>query len=148
VLAQTSPDGPNPLFNLCIAEETEYLDVQINAAIKPRDGELDQGGGLVWRYQDSNNYYVARFNPLEENYRVYKVVEGKRSQLGTAASDAATGKWHTMQIIHKGNHIQCYLNDKPYLDVTDDTFKEAGKIGLWTKADAQTSFDGLEVRGK
>lgn len=145
VLAQTSPEGPNPLFNLCVADGSSYTDVDIAVAMKPREGKHDQGGGLVWRYKDANNYYIARMNPLEDNFRVYKVVAGKRTQLGTAEVDAPAGKWHTLRIVHKGNHIQCYLNGKLHLDAKDDTFKDAGKIGLWTKADAVTSFDDLSV---
>lgn len=145
VLAQTSADGPKAMFNLCVANETKFTDVDLRVAIKPREGEIDQGGGLVWRYKDANNYYIARMNPLEDNFRVYKVVAGKRIQLGSAEVEAPAGKWHTLRIVHKGDHIQCSLNGKLHLDVKDDTFKDAGKIGLWTKADAVTSFDDLSV---
>lgn len=145
VLAQTSSEGPNPLFNLCVADETRYLNVDLNVSFKAVKGETDQGGGPLWRCKDANNYYIARMNPLEDNFRVYKVVDGKRAQLGSAEVEAPTGKWHTIRIVHKGNHIQCYLNGKLHLDVKDDTFKDAGKIGLWTKADAVTSFDELSV---
>jgi hypothetical protein len=145
VLAQTSSDGPNPLFNLCVADETSYSDLDLTVSFKAVKGEKDQGGGPVWRYKDANNYYIARMNPLEDNYRLYKVVAGKRSQLGSAEVMAAAGKWHTIRIVQKGNQIQCYLNGKLHLDVKDDTFKDAGKIGLWTKADAVTSFDDLSV---
>ena len=99
----------------------------------------------MWRYKDANSYYIARMNPLENNYRVYKVVAGKRTQLGSAEIEAPAGKWHTIRIVQDGNHIQCFLNGKLHLDVKDDTFNDAGKIGLWTKADAVTSFDDLSV---
>jgi hypothetical protein len=145
VLAQTSSEGPNPLFNLCVATETKYTDLDLSVAFKAVKGKVDQGGGPVWRYHDENNYYIARMNPLENNFRVYKVVAGKRTQLATANADAPAGKWHTIRIVQKANHIQCYLNGKLCLDVKDDTFKDAGKIGLWTKADAVTSFDKLTV---
>lgn len=146
VLAQTSSEGPNPLFNLCVADDTHYTDVDLSVAIRPREGNKDQGGGLLWRYQDAANYYVARMNPLEDNFRLYKVVAGKRTQLATADIDAPAGTWHKLRVVHRGHHIQCYLNGKLYLNVKDDTFKTAGKIGLWTKADAVTSFDNLSVR--
>jgi hypothetical protein len=145
VLAQTSSDGPNPLFNLCVADETSYKDVDLSVSFKAVKGEKDQGGGPMWRYKDANNYYIARMNPLEDNFRVYKVVAGKRTQLGSAEVEAPAGKWHTIRIVHKENQIQCYLNGKLHLDVKDDTFRDAGKVGLWTKADAVTSFDDLSV---
>jgi len=145
VLAQTSSEGPNPLFNLCVLEEPQLVDLDLAVSFKAVSGKIDQGGGPVWRYQDTKNYYIARMNPLEDNYRVYKVVDGKRTQLGTAAVEAPTGKWHKLRVVQRGERIQCYLNDKLHLDVKDDTFKGKGKIGLWTKADAVTSFDGLRV---
>ncbi len=145
VLAQTSSQGPNRLFNLCVAEDTKHTDVDLRLAFKAVQGRVDQGGGPVWRYQDSDNYYIARMNPLEDNFRVYKVVLGRRIQLGSAEVVAPAGRWHTIRIVHQGNRIRGDLNGKLHLEVTDDTFRRAGKIGLWTKADAVTSFDGLTV---
>lgn len=145
-LAQTSSEGPNRLFNLCVAEKTRFVNLDLTVAFKAVAGKMDQGGGPLWRYQDSGNYYIARMNPLEDNYRLYKVVAGKRIQLASAEVKAVAGKWHTLRIVHERDHIQCFLNGKLYLDVKDDTLKEAGKVGLWTKADAQTSFADLRVR--
>ncbi|MEW6307083.1 MAG: family 16 glycoside hydrolase [Verrucomicrobiota bacterium] len=145
-VAQMSGEGPNPLFNLCVAEGTSFADVDMTVAFKPIKGEIDQGGGLLWRYQDANNYYVARFNPLEDNYRVYKVTGGKRKQLATADATGLAGQWHTMRVVHKGDQIQCYLNGKLLLQAKDTEIPKAGKIGFWTKADAVTAFDGLVVR--
>jgi hypothetical protein len=146
VLAQTSGQGPNRLFNLCVAQQTSFADIDLSLAFKAVAGKLDQGGGAVWRYKDANNYYVARMNPLEDNYRLYKVVAGKRTQLASAGMKIPAGQWHALRIVHQGSHIQCYLNGQLYLDVQDDTFQDAGKVGLWTKADAQTHFAGFKVR--
>jgi hypothetical protein len=145
VLAQTAT-GPSALFNLCVGEDVSLADVELRVAFKAVKGERDQGGGFVWRYQDGNNYYVARMNPLEDNYRFYKVVAGKRTQLATKEGlKVPTGEWHTLKIRHVGDKIECYLDDKKELEAKDDTFQKAGKVGLWTKADAQTRFDGFRV---
>jgi hypothetical protein len=147
VLAQTSDQGPNRFFNLCVADSASFTDIDLTVAFKAMAGKLDQGGGPVWRYKDADNYYIARMNPLEDNYRVYKVVAGKRTQLGSADVKVPAGEWHTLRVVHKTDHIQCYLDGKLYLDVKDDMFKDAGKIGLWTKADAQTYFANLNAKG-
>jgi hypothetical protein len=147
-LAQTSADGPNPSFNLCVADDTNYTDVDLEVSLKAIAGKLDQGGGLVWRYRDANNYYVARVNPLEDNFRAYHVVDGKRTQLATADCTAAADQWHTVRVVQNGKHMQCYLNGKQLVDLEDETFKDAGKIGLWSKADAQTRFVGFKVKGE
>jgi hypothetical protein len=147
VLAQTAA-GPGSLFNLCVADKTSFTDLDLSVSFKSVAGKKDQGGGPMWRYKDSGNYYVVRMNPLEDNFRLYKVVDGKRIQLATTPDDviAAEGKWHSIRVVHKGDRIQCYFNGKMLLEAKDDALKEAGKIGLWTKADAQTHFDDLVIR--
>jgi hypothetical protein len=148
VLAQTA-EGPNALFNLCVADDTSYKDVEVEVAMKAIAGKVDQGGGLVWRYQDADNYYIARYNPLETNYRLYKVIAGKRIQLATKEGlDQPVGKWITVKIEQKGDVIECYLDGKKLLEAKDGTIEKAGKVGLWTKADAQSRFDNLEVEAK
>jgi len=145
VLAQTAASPPR-LFNLCVLDQSKYRDVEVRVVFKAMKGRIDQGGGIVWRYQDANNYYVARMNPLEDNYRCYKVVNGKRAQLATKEHlKVPTGEWHTLEIECVGNKIQCELDGKDVLEVKDDTFTKPGKVGLWTKADARTYFDGFVV---
>jgi hypothetical protein len=144
VLAQLAKNE-RPVFNVSLANET-YATVDITVKFKAIAGVIDQGGGLVWRARDSKNYYIARYNPLENNYRVYKVEAGRRTQLGTSDIKGSEG-WHRLRITMNGDHIECSYDGKKYLDVNDSTFKEAGKIGLWTKADAQTHFDDLTVSG-
>src|SRR5262249_14797207 len=145
-LAQTSADC-DALFNLCVAEGGSFKDVEISVAFKAVKGEKDQGGGVVWRYLDANNYYVARMNPLEDNFRVYKVVAGKRApEFQSVEVKVKPGEWHTLKVVMKGDHIECFLDGKKHLDVKDATFKDAGKVGLWTKADAQTHFDDFQAR--
>ncbi len=148
VLAQTAA-SPSSIFNICVADKpTHYKNVALTVSFKAVDGKTDQGGGLVWRYQDANNYYVARFNPLEDNFRLYKVVAGKRIQLATHEDlKAPAGEWHKMSVSMTGDQIECHLNGKKQLEAKDDTFTKAGQVGLWTKADAQTYFDDLVVSG-
>lgn len=111
-------------------------------------GAVDQGGGPVWRVQDANNYYLCRLNPLESNFRVYAAKDGGRRQLGTALVPAAAGSWCRLEATSLGDHIVCAVDGKPLLDVRNATIPQAGGHGLWTKADACTSFDDLVVEPK
>jgi hypothetical protein len=148
VLAQTA-ESPGAVFNICVADDTDYQDLEISVAFKAIRGKNDQGGGLVWRYQDANNYYIARMNPLEDNFRVYKVISGKRIQLKTKEGlKIPVGEWHRIKVKQQGDHIECFLDGEKMLDGKDETFRKAGQIGLWTKSDAQTHFDDLKVSGK
>jgi hypothetical protein len=141
-LAQTAA-GPEGLFNLCVHKTGRFgPNVTVSVMLKAVAGKLDQGGGVVWLYQDANNYYITRFNPLEENFRVYKVVDGKRTRLSTIEQiKTEPDKWHTLTVTHTGTSITCLLDGKHRLGVTDATFQKSGRVGLWTKADAQTHFD-------
>ena len=146
VLAQLAKNE-RPVFNVALVHGTNFIDVDIEVKMKAVAGQIDQGGGVVWRANDAQNYYIARYNPLEENYRVYKVEGGKRVQLATADILRSRG-WHTLRVTMTDDHIQCYYDGKKFLDTKDLTFKSAGSIGLWTKADAVTHFDDLVVKGK
>lgn len=128
-------------FNLYWTDRMRFQDGILTVAVRGDDGEIDQGGGPIWRVQDDDNYYVCRFNPLEANYRVYVVKDGVRRQLATALVDVAAGKWHRIEVEHSGDQITCWLDGTKHLEVRDDTIKAAGGVGLWTKADARTSFD-------
>jgi hypothetical protein len=146
-LAQTA-ESPGSVFNICVAEDSNYKDVELSVSFKAIAGKMDQGGGFVWRYQDHNNYYICRMNPLEDNYRVYKVVAGRRTQLGAKEGiKVPTGEWHKLKVLVKGNKMEGYLDGEKMWEITDDTYQEAGKVGLWSKADAQSHFDEFKAEG-
>ncbi len=135
-------------FNLYWSEALRFQNGRIAVAVRADSGEIDQGGGPAWRIKDENNYYICRVNPLEANYRVYVVKDGVRKQLATARVDIATGLWHKLEIEHVGDKITCWLDGKKQLEATDGALLGDGGVGLWTKADALTSFDDLSLAPK
>jgi hypothetical protein len=143
VLAQQACSAP-AVFNVALATDTHARDLELSVRLRAVEGQEDQGGGLVWHARDAQNYYVARFNPLEDNFRVYKVVAGRRTQLGTIDVKRPEG-WHSLTVRMVGDQVVCVLDRTARLEVRDATFPDAGKVGLWTKADARTRFDDLEL---
>ncbi len=133
-------------FNLCWTRGVSFLDGEITVKLKANSGRIDQGGGVMWRVQDRNNYYVARFNPLEDNFRAYYVKNGVRHQVASAQVHLPPGQWVTMRVIQKGEAFRCYLNGRLLLQGSLNVFAGPGGVGLWTKADAATSFDDFTVR--
>jgi hypothetical protein len=131
-------------FNVALVQGTSFKDLDLSVKLKAVAGEIDRGGGLVWRAKDAKNYYIARYNPLEDNFRVYKVEDGKRTMF-KGAKTPGDEKWHTLRVTMVGTKIACYLDGQKHLEAEDATFSEAGKIGLWSKADAQSYFDDLTV---
>jgi len=148
VLAQTSSDKTNNRFPLAIADEGSFRDMDLSVKFKAVSGTIDRAAGLVFRLKDANNYYIVRANALEDNYRLYHVVSGKRSQFAGANFKVTSGEWHELRVEFVGNKVICYYDGVRKLEAADDTFKEAGKIGLWTKADSVTYFDELKVVAK
>jgi hypothetical protein len=146
VLAQSTKSA-NSVFNIALVDNTKAKDVDISVNLKASAGDYDQGGGLVWRAKDAKNYYIARFNHKEDNFRVYKVVKGVRSQPLQNADVTHHDGWAVLRVTMKGDHIECYIDGKKHLDVHDSTFIEAGKIGVWSKADARSQFDDLTLSG-
>jgi hypothetical protein len=148
VIAQTSHDKTDYRFPLLISDDGSFKDLELSVKFKAISGEVDQGAGLVFRFKDANNYYIVRANALENNYRLYHVVNGNRKQFGGANFKVASGEWHEMKVECVGNKITCYFDNEKKIEATDATFKDAGKIGLWTKADSVIYFDDLSVTAK
>jgi hypothetical protein len=146
VFALTRSDNYDGTFNLAIAGEPSLLDLELTVMVKAISGKEDQGGGPIWRCQDENNYYICRLNPLEANFRVYVVAGGKRRQLDSAKVELVAGRWYAVHVRMSGDRIVCELDGQTRLEANDGTLPHAGKVGLWTKADAVTSFDNLVVQ--
>jgi hypothetical protein len=156
VADDTSPSRPKVLkqsgeATFCWAAKTDerIKDGFVETKFKPLNGKEDQAGGIVWRFQDKDNYYVLRGNALEDNVVLYKTVNGKRSSLQVKGrmfgygidTKIAKGKWHTLRVEFKGNLFTVFFNGNRLFEVEDETFKDAGAVGVWTKADSVTLFD-------
>jgi hypothetical protein len=136
------------VFNILLSDKTYAADVDMTVRVLSISGEDDQGGGLVWRAKDGDNYYITRWNPLEKNLRLYKVEGGARTQLKTADLEGDPKKWHEIRVVHAGTKITVDFDGKRVLEAEDSAFKDGGKVGLWTKADASTWFDDLAISWK
>lgn len=153
VLAQTDADRTSYRFPIAVLNDVSAQDVDISVRFRPLSGRVDQAAGLVWRYQDANNYYIVRANALEGNVVLYKVQNGKRTDLPVKGSGRTYGKkadvpkntWSQMGVTVRGPLFTVSLNGQGLYEVEDTTFSGAGKVGIWTKADSVTYFDDLTV---
>jgi hypothetical protein len=147
---------PRPSFSLCIKTNSSLKDGFVEVKFKPVSGTNDQAAGLVWRYRDAENYYVARANALEDNVVLYKVEKGKRTALDIVGRAGGYGvkervsaqQWSTLRVNFAGLRFTVLLNGKELYAVEDTTFPEAGAVGLWTKADSVTLFDDFSYGDK
>ena len=142
----TACDNPKgAVFEVALVEGTSYDDLEAEVWMLAVAGEFDQGGGIIWRARDKDNYYVTRWNPIEGNLRFYVVVDSERKKLAEVDLTLEAGKWHRMRLVVEGSHFEVTMDDHPPLELDDRTLEGAGKIGLWTKTDAKTLFDDLSV---
>jgi hypothetical protein len=150
----TAPSQPNVLkqsgeatYPVSLKDDTAIKDGFVEVKFKPLSGKEDQAGGLIWRARDTNNYYVARANALESNVTIYHTVNGRRTERKRASAKVPSNQWHTLRVEFQGNRFTVVLDGQKAFDWVDDTFKDAGKVGVWTKADSVTLFDDFTYAG-
>jgi hypothetical protein len=145
VLAQLMAKGAEHAYKVVLSKEVIASDLNLAVSFLPIQGQADMGGGLIWRAADDRNYYLARANPLEQNIRVYRVEKGIRRLLQNFDQTITLKQWHTLRVAHQGCRVHIFYDGKQVLDLCEETFR-AGMIGLWTKSDAVTYFDDLQLQ--
>ena len=146
-----APSQPNALCQTATAEfpalslgEAIYADVVLSTRFKPISGRTDQAAGLIFRVQDKDNYYIVRANALEGNVNLYKYAGGRRSGLKDGSAKVVAGQWQDLRVEVTGKQFRGFLDGQQVVEASDDTY-QAGKVGLWTKADSVTCFDDVEA---
>ena len=144
----SAPSAPNVLrqsgsgtFPLCVKRDASLADGFVEVKFKPEKGNEDQAGGVVWRWKDGDNYYVARANALENNVSLYYTEAGRRKTLKYVDAPVPPKVWHTLRVEFLGRRISVALNGKTYIEYEDSHISGPGAVGVWTKADSVTAFD-------
>jgi hypothetical protein len=128
-------------FPWAVKKDVALADGYVEVKFKARSGKQDQAGGVVWRWKDGNNYYVARANALENNVSLYYTAAGRRNTIKYVDAPVPRNVWHTLRVEFSGRNIRVVFNGKTYMEVSDSRISGAGAVGVWTKADSVTSFD-------
>lgn len=144
----SAPSAPNVLkqsgvgkYPYCVKKDAALKDGFVETKFKPLTGKKDQAGGLIWRFKDGDNYYIARANALEDNVTIYHTVAGKRVSFKNVETKVSSNAWHTLRVDFKGSHFTVSFDGKAVIEADDTTFADAGAVGVWTKADSVTLFD-------
>lgn len=146
VLAQLSDEHRGGCYPMAILDGVTLRDGDVSVRVKPVGGHEDRVGGVVFRYRDANNYYLARANALGNSIAIFKVENGQRYQISRDVQhDVPSGAWSILKISARGNRFQVYVNHRRILQTVDNTFSGPGQVGLWTAGDAVTYFDDFRV---
>ena len=155
VADDSAPSKPNVLkqsgeatYPVCFKNDTSLKDGYVEVKFKPVSGKEDQAGGVTWRCKDADNYYIARANALEDNVTIYHTIKGKRVSFKNIDTKVASAVWHTLRVEFDGNKFAVIFDGKKVMEATDDSFSDAGKVGVWTKADSVTLFDDFTYGSK
>jgi len=151
----SAPSKPNVLkqsgkgtFPWCVKQSAQITDGFVEVKFKPLAGREDQAGGLIWRFKDANNYYIARANALENNVSLYHTQSGRRITIKYVNAPVAGNQWHTLRVEFAGKAIKVMLDGKQYITAENDQMAGAGAVGVWTKADSVTAFDDFSYGGQ
>jgi len=151
----SAPSKPNVLkqsgsgtFPWCVRKDAALADGFAEVKFKPVAGREDQAGGLVWRWKDRDNYYVARANALEDNVSLYYTEGGSRKTIKYVDAPVARDTWHTLRVEFSGKRIKVILDGVARIELEDAHIAGAGAVGVWTKADSVTLFDDFSYGGK
>jgi hypothetical protein len=144
VLAQVAKND-DLAFNVLMLQKFQGRNVDVQVKFRTVAGQLDQGCGIIWRAKDAKNYYLCRYNPIEANMRVYKVKDGARVIIHSIEDVVESKGWQTLRVLCRGKRVEGHLNGEARFSIVDENFMDAGMVGLWTKADAQTNFDDFQV---
>jgi hypothetical protein len=145
VIEQSSTDRTDYRFPLAIFEPIVSRNIEASVRFKPVAGHVDQAGGIAVRVLDGDNYYVVRANALEDNVRFYRVVKGRREQIGGMDTKVASNEWHALGLKAEGERFTIEFDGKTLFTTSDKTFAGAGKVALWTKSDSVTRFDQIAI---
>jgi hypothetical protein len=135
-------------YPVCIKDDTNLKDGFVEVKFKPVLGKEDQAGGVIWRCKDKDNYYIARANALEDNVTIYHTIKGKRTEKKRTEMKVSSNQWHSLRVDFHGSHFMVTFDGKKAIEWDDETFKDAGKVGVWTKADSVTLFDDFSYGEK
>jgi hypothetical protein len=127
-------------FPWAVRKDVSMADGSVEVMFRPLAGKEDEAGGIVWRWKDGENYYVARANALENNVSLYYTSNGRRNTIKYVDAPVAKNAWHTLRVEFKGKHIRVTLDSKIYIEVDDSHIDGPGAVGVWTKADSVTAF--------
>ena len=146
VLAQRDASDDPDRFALCVYDSDKIADVDVEVQLSLIEGKNDQAAGVVARYIDRNNYYVARADAKAGNVRLFAVVQGKPTQIGSQPVAVDAKKWHKLRLVVSGRHFEVHFNDVMLFELDDDAHRDPGQVALWTKADSVTLFDDLVIK--
>lgn len=145
VLAQLSRDITDEHYPILVYTNEIFGDFTFKTRLKCVGGAVEQMAGVVFRYQNEQNFYYVRASAKGNTLRFFKVVGGQRSAPIGPDMEIPAGQWHDLSVQCKGNQINVLFNGKQAIPTMTDNSFAAGMLGFWTKSDSVSHFTDAHV---
>lgn len=157
VFAQVSPSGRENEFALAVFDKVICRDGDLSVKFKITGGRDAKTAGIVWRYQDPNNYYVLEFSADQHRMSFIRVQNGEsktipitsgKALVQSLAHDMTAGQWYVARVSFRGEKIRVSFGNRLLFEASDASLSREGKTGLWTRAGTQAQFDDFRIDKK
>jgi hypothetical protein len=144
VLVHEGKPSPPDSFTVAILSGAQYEDVQISVRLKSMGG--GRMAGLVWKYQDAMNHYVAQLDLARQDLAIYRVVNGNRIRIEREDDlELDADAWHSLKIFQERGQIRVYLGGIRVFTERDRLPRVPAAVGLWTGGDSTIMFDDFRI---
>lgn len=169
VFDKTAPSRGNVFSEMSGVSNDSESPLAIYDKVICRDGDLSvkfkivpnarraKAVGIVWRYQDPQNYYLLELSVDQRNIALYRIENGQRRPVpvlhGRAGDvgvshDLRTGKWYETKVMFRGDRFKVLFDNRELFNAVDDSLQTPGKTGLWTRGGTVASFDDYRIDRK
>jgi len=165
---KTAPSHPNVLQGASGGARESEPPLALFDKVVCRDGDLSvkfridgrqhgNAAGIVWRYQDPNNYYLLSLSADDKNIVLTRVRNGVSEVISTSggkpaaigvAEDIRAGQWHVVKVSFRGPKVQVFFGNRSIFTAQDSGLLTPGRTGLWAKGVSGAVFDDFRIDKK
>jgi hypothetical protein len=145
VLTCTNRGPASTRFPMLLFEGEDYRDFKFTARFKIAGGTLAETAGVVFHFQNTSNFYVARASALTGKFQCFKVADGDWKPPIGPEVQVARDTWHDLSVQCEGTRIICLLDGANAVKLIDSSAIPSGKIGFWTESDSAVYFESASV---
>lgn len=145
VIGQLSRIPTESRFPMLLYAKEGFEDFQFSVRLKILEGEQAQSAGVLFRWQDPQNYYSARIDALGGWFLFRKTVNGQEQEPIGNRCKIEPRQWHTLRVQCEGQKISLRLNDEETIPTLSDAQFSSGKIGYFTQADTTAYFGDAKI---
>jgi hypothetical protein len=132
-------------FAIAVLDAAPPLELRLSARIKLAEGA--RAGGLVWRYQNPDNFYAVSLDLAAQEVSLYRVARGNRIRLEFEDDlELDPNAWHSLRVEHEDGRIRVALGGIGVIRARERSADDGGRAGVWSAGAATTWFDDVQVQ--